>query len=64
MLIRLEHTETDTVVVLLDVWVNVVPGLVTVAVLDGEIVSVVCDGVSRCINSQWFLHKCATTYLG
>lgn len=56
MLIRLEHTEADTVVVLLEVWVDVVPGPVTVAVLDGGTVLVVCesDGVSCCVINQWF----------
>jgi hypothetical protein len=57
LLIRLEHTEADTVVVPLDVWVDVVPGPVTVAVLDGGTVWVVCesDDVSCCINNQWFM---------
>lgn len=54
MLIRLGHTEAGTVVMLLDVLVDVVPGPVTVAVLGGGTGLVVfeSDGVSCCANNS------------
>lgn len=57
LLIRLEHTETDTVVGLPELWVDVLPGPVTASVLDGGTVLVVCesDSVSCCNNTQCFM---------
>lgn len=54
MLIRLEHTDADTVVALPELWVEEASGPLTVAVVDGLIAWAVCepDSVSLCNDIQ------------